>query len=249
MDAMKLSKNCLDFTVCICVLVAVAGTGCVKGKQREQYELENFLAGVLQQYLALTEGPTNGVSITNLAQVFAVSDLSTAHRSHPYVLQERFREFGATAGFTNSIFEKYSVVTTGFMNRAIKKDLILVSTQPFTDLRGVEVRMAIWRAGERDYRSTVVEESSIDEMLQNNRLKLSAYQRMPPANPPPYFVPKPRLSWQAMEIRLREIARDIGIGSAWWFIPLVAIGICLSVALTALFFVLRATKKSHHCSR
>lgn len=226
------------------LLIALYGTGCIKREQRQQFELESFTAGTIQRSLSLHEGNSSGEPITNVAQIFAMMDLTSAHRGHPYVLQQRFREFGPTAGFTNSIYEKYVILPRGITNRAIKGEMTLMSAQPFQDLDGRAIRMIIWKAGEQDYRSTELREERVQEMFRDINRTIPVPERMPSPPIPPGFARSAPSLLESVELYFRDVAGNLGVGRGSWWILLLLLGIGVVAIVTTL--ILFSVSRHHH---
>jgi hypothetical protein len=74
--------------------------------------------------------------------------------------EEKFKEFGEHAGFSNSIFEKYVFLPSGvfFQIRSKTFEAVLMNAQPFSDGRGATNRWVIHRTGEVINRSLLPEE-------------------------------------------------------------------------------------------
>ena len=241
---MSAIKRCLDYCLIGGLLAILCAAGCAKRDRRRQSELESFAAGTLQRFLSLRESSSGIQPITNVAQVFAGMDLTRVHRGHPYVLQEKFREFGASAGFTNSIYEKYVVLAPGLTNHAIKGEMILMSARPFPDLDGRLIRIVIWRAGAEDYRSTEIAEGRIQEIFQEMNRPIPAPVPMPPPDPPPDLALYTSPISQRIELYFRDIAGDIGIGRSSWWILLLLMGLAVvTVGSTLILLMINRRRK------
>jgi len=216
--------------------VALYAVGCGKHERSRQYELESLTTATIQKFLDFGEERFTEKPLTNVIQVFEIMDLTSAHRAHPYVLQQRFRKFGANAGFKNSIYEKYVLVPSGLGDRSIKGEMIFISAQPFPDLDGQRVRMVIWKAGKQDYRSSKLREERVQEMFRTLNKKIPEPPPMPPPSPPPDFeLSIPPLS-KSIELYFRDIAGGLGIGRGSWWILLSLVGFGVVAVGTILFF-------------
>lgn len=224
-----------------CLLAVFLAGACGKRDRQKQFDLEGLTAATLQKFLTLSENRPDHESITNVAQIFAIMDLSNAHRTHPYVLQDKFQAFGPNAGFKNSIYEKYVVFSPGLTNEMLKGPIIVMSSLPFLDLDGHPVRMVVWKAGQKDYRQITIQEDRVQQMFHELGQAIPVALPMPPATPPPDVGNTGSPPQQKVELFFRDIAGDIGIGRGrWWLLILVlGIGVVLVGAISILLFTRR----------
>jgi hypothetical protein len=223
--------------IMITLVVVLFCIGCKQRERQEQNQLEGFTAATIQKFLDFGEERFTEKPLTNVIQVFEMMDLTSAHRSHPYVLQQHFRKFGANAGFNNSIYEKYVLVPSGLVDRAIKGEMIFMSGQPFPDLDGQRVRMVIWKAGKQDYRSTKLREERVQEMFRTLNKKIPLPPPMPSPSPPPDFALSGPSPWKSVNLYFRDIAGGLGIRRGSWWILLLLLGFgVVAVGTTLVFF-------------
>lgn len=233
LDTMKVAAQWIGCRLIPILLFALCATGCEKRERRRQIELEGLTAATIQKFLTLHEGTSAGEPITNVAQIFAMMDLTSAHRVHPYVLQQRFREFGRNAGFKSSIYDKYVILPHGLTNRAIKGEMILMSAEPFPDLDGHPVRMVIWKAAKQDYRQTELLERRVQEIFSEANIPIPRADVSSPAVPPAgdYKLTYPFTT--RVRMYFQSFAELLGLGKMFWF-PLMLL--CAVVLIAGMMF-------------
>jgi hypothetical protein len=97
----------------------------------KQFEAEAHAIFGLQNLLKEYEAVYPGVRVTNVSQLFIDLD-----RSYPHEWHQQFNGFGNTAGFTNSIYEKYVFFPSGITNPKFEGELLLMNAKPYPSPKG-----------------------------------------------------------------------------------------------------------------
>lgn len=224
------------FTICI--------TACGRRQIIESNELEQEAIGSMVLPLALHEAQFPNARVTNVAQVFAMLDLSRSHRSHPYVFQERFRRFDGHAGFTNSIYEKYVVVPPGITNGRVGGELILMNAVPFRDFNHGLSRMVIVRAGKQDYRPEKVTEPDIQEIFRRSAIDIPKPIPMPALTAPPGYGKLNYPLTTRVRMFFENVAYYYGPGRSFWLpMMLVCLGLPLIIAVVIFVWFSRRSRR------
>jgi hypothetical protein len=203
------------------------------GRQtRELDHLEQRAADTIAKFLALHEGKFADARVTNVAQVFALMELSRSHRTHPHTYQTAFRKFGKYSGFTNSFYDKYICLqpVLPITNGLIRGELYVISASPYPGLDGQPCRVIIWKAGRQDYRIGRLTESRIHALFHERGVPLPPPTPSPPV-PVPDDAPEPVSIVVRAELFFKDLAENYGPGRFFWF-PMMLI--CIGVVLAAL---------------
>jgi hypothetical protein len=229
----------LAFVIAFCL------SGCGRREAIELNELEEQVVGSMILPLTLYEAQFPNSRITNVAQIFAMLDLSRSHRSHPYVFQERFRRFGERAGFTNSIYEKYVVVSAGITNHGFGGELLLMNAVPFRDVDRNLSRMVILRFASQDYRPQKITETDVQDIFQRNQLPIPIPAAMPAVGAPPGFVKSSYPPSTRIRMFFENLAYYYGPGRFFWLpMMLICVGAVLfAVILLVVWFARRSRPK------
>ncbi len=216
--------------------------GCARKQPQEAAETEMGyrIIGLLKQH----ESVHAALPITNLGQLYTALE-----KPYPYSWDEKFRGFRGTAGFTNSIYEKYAFLAPGTKHTAIAGDWVLINAEPFPDRHGQPTRILITRIGtEQDwYRLNRLKEQRVREVFNEAGVALPQLSRMPrPPPAPPHAeesIPSHSLSTKA-RMFLDDIAEKIGLGKGHW--PTVLFLLVLIAILSGTFVFIWISKRRRH---
>lgn len=206
--------------------------------------LEQESAAVIQKFLVFHEIRSPGVPVTNVSQIFALVDLNRSHRSHPYFLQDQFREFGAQSGFTTSIYEKYVPVPFQVANLTAPGRGILMSAKPFANPDGELVRIIIWKAADQDYRIDRIKEARVREIFSENRITIPTPSPMPAPEAPPGYKKSNYPLTTRVRIFFEDVAYYYGPGRFFWLpMMLVCLGLPLIIAVVLFVWFIRRSRR------
>ena len=227
-------------TALLCVLLGAvfSGISSCDRKTQELRELEAEAAGAIYRALDRYEALNPTTEVTNLPQVFNVTQLRRWHVLHPALFDQEFRKFGQYAGFTNSFYEKYVRVPATVTNRAFPSEARFMNAQPVPDYEGRFGRYVIWREGPQYHRSSWVPEDQIQEAFR--RAGLAVPKPTPMPKPP---VPEGRPYSAPLSARVRLFFRDL-VGPAFAD-ELMWICLGLPIAGAAVMLVWFIRRRSH----
>jgi hypothetical protein len=195
-----------DRNIWLALVVCTFVVGC---RERPDQTVEEFNgAAFVMKQLSFYERHLPNTPITNLQQVFA-----TLQTPYPSRYHYAFRAFGKHAGFKNSLFEKYVLVTKGFSNQIVKGTVAMLNAEAFPDRNGQYGRMICSKTDMFDSGWDVrwYSEEQVQKIFREAGQSIPEPVHMPP---PPDLQPPPR---QPLGVRVEEyfgdITRNWGLGT------------------------------------
>ena len=162
----------------LAVLACGLFSGCEKQEKQNTAEAQTVLGTmrILKDY----DLAHPGVRVTNLSQLFPVGDQIYPHHWH-----RRFAAFGKSAGFTNSIYEKYVFFRPGVTSRWMEGDVVFMNTSPYPGPDGLKRSMVSKGAGV--YHWKTLSEDQVQRLLKESGITepRPAVFPPPPPEPPP----------------------------------------------------------------
>lgn len=194
-------------------------------------------AGVIMLVLALYEAEFPTTSITNLSQAFEGTKTPYPARWH-YL----YRDYGTHAGFKNSIYEKYVVLSPGIRHPSVDGDIVLLNAEPFPNREGTSGRLIFFRKG-KGYEAWRVEwytERQVQQIFHDNGITIPKPASMPaPAN-------LPQLDPEPINVKVQQyfndVARNYGLGHSGELLMYATLAL---LAIPTLLLILLGWRRSH----
>ena len=185
----------------ILILGLVAFWGCDLRDKQHIAEAQTVLA--IMRHLRDYDMANPSVAVTNLSQLFPAGDQVYPHHWH-----RRFLAFGKTAGFTNSVFEKYVFFQSGITSRWIEGEVVFMNAKPYPGPDGLE-RSVVSRTASVFHWKTVSEDRVqrlLNESGVRNPIPITAPP--PPPEPPPVDAAFRKLAEKNLESVIAEYERQ-----------------------------------------
>ena len=150
--------------------------GCREHLDQEYWE-QKFASDMIQR-LQLYETLNPRTPVTNMAMLFSGSNAPP----YPWWWHDSLARFGKTAGFSNSLIEKYVIAPPGMTSRWIKGHLRLIAVHPFPSSDRKPKRSVIIYTAEHygpHYEYRMVPESRIQETLAEQNVSIPPPDTLP----------------------------------------------------------------------
>jgi hypothetical protein len=199
----------LRFNVTLCFIASLCAAlpGCTSGSKqiREEKTCARFLARILAFY----EDKYPNTAATNLQQIF-----ESTQTPYPKHWHYRFQKFRQHAGFQNSFYEKYVIVSLRLPTNIVPGQVYLMNAQPFPNEKGEKGRLLLFKTqvGRGDWQIEWFPEKVLQRFFRE------AGQNIPKPSVVPSFPDLPSYEEPPFSSRMQDFFGDVtanlGLGTA-----------------------------------
>jgi len=227
------------FLLGLCLLI-----GCKKHPSRASLE-EHAIAHVVKQ-IGMYESLHPTAALTNALQLFR--QCTNGGWGYPSGVHRKLLASGASAGFTNSIYEKYVFIVPPIRDESLSGyALILLNAQPFEDPAHRLRRMVVLRteSAPADFRVRDLDEVRIQRIFQSAGREIPKLSLTPPVPILPAMVSS---HGESLYVRGRSyfngLAGHLGIGhsNGWLIILLLGAAVVIAGVAFGLIFIRKSRR-------
>lgn len=218
--------------------LAIFSAGCGPSQSQIDFEHRVVKGLVLQSTMLALDHPE--LALTNMVQLF--NDSVKGNWLYPHNAESTLRQYGLSAGFTNSIYEKYVMPSQEVRHPTeTGTRIFFLNGQPFQDEQGEAGRIIAWRAGPgyTNYWSDWYPEAQVRKFFTDAGIaELPRPVPMPPAPPAPPSVQHKDSYPPSVHVQMlfQRFARAIGLPRSQWLNLLACCAVLLLMGVV-LFFI------------